>query len=58
MYEKMVNLWIRFKHDDEGVTLVEYGVAVAVAVGVGTFAATTLAPAITGAMQSAIAVMP
>ncbi|MEO8245139.1 MAG: hypothetical protein ABI832_22885 [bacterium] len=58
MYDKLLSLWIRFRHDDEGVTLVEYGVAVAVAVGVGTYAALTLAPGITGAMGKAVAVMP
>ena len=35
MYDKLLTLWIRFRHDDEGVTLVEYGVAVALAVLVG-----------------------
>jgi pilus assembly protein Flp/PilA len=58
MFDKMLSLWIRFRHDDEGVTLVEYGVAVAVAVGVGTFAVLTLVPGITGAMGAAVAVMP
>ena len=58
MYDRLLNLWIRLRHDDEGVTLVEYGVAVAVAVGVGAFATLTLVPGITGAMQAAMNVMP
>ena len=58
MYDKLLSLWIRLRHDDEGVTLVEYGVAVAVAVGVGAFATLTLVPGITGAMTAAIAEMP
>ena len=58
MYDKILRFWIRFHHDDEGVTLVEYGVAVAVAVGVGDFAVGTLVPGITGAMSAALAVMP
>ena len=58
MYDKLLKLWVRFRHCDEGVTLVEYGVAVAVAVGVGLFAATTLVPGITGAMQQAADSMP
>ena len=58
MYDKLLSLWIRFRHDDEGVTLVEYGVAVAVAVGVGAFAVSTLVPGITAAMAKAVTVMP
>ena len=58
MYDKLLSLWISFSHDDEGVTLVEYGVAVAVAVGVGAFALSTLVPGITGAMSAAVGIMP
>ena len=36
MRDALLKLIIRFRHDDEGVTLVEYGVAVALAVFVGT----------------------
>jgi pilus assembly protein Flp/PilA len=35
MNDKLLTLWIRFRHDDEGVTLVEYGIAVGLAVMVG-----------------------
>ena len=58
MYDKLLSLWIRFQHDDEGVTLVEYGVAVSVAVGVGAYAVLYLVPGITGAFDAATAVMP
>ena len=58
MYDKLLALWIRLRHNDEGVTLVEYGVAVAVAVGVGAYAASVLVPGIDGAMDAAVAVMP
>lgn len=58
MYDKLLSLWIRLRHDDEGVTLVEYGVAVAVAVGVGAYATATLVPGITGAMAKAVLAMP
>ena len=58
MYDKLLSLWIRFQHDDEGVTLVEYGVAVAVAVGVGAFAVLNLVPNINGAMTAAGNIMP
>ena len=58
MYDKLLNLWIRLRHDDEGVTLVEYGVAVALAVAVGTGALLALSGNITAAMNAAGAVMP
>ena len=58
MYDKLLNLMIRFRHDDEGVTLVEYGVAVALAVVVGTLALTALGTDITQAMGAAGARMP
>ena len=58
MYDKLLSLWIRFRHDDEGVTLVEYGVAVALAVLVGTGALLALSGDITVAMGKAGAVMP
>ena len=58
MYDKLLSLWIRFRHDDEGVTLVEYGIAVAVAVGVGAFAMGSLVPNITDAMLASGNAMP
>ncbi len=58
MYDKLLNLMIRFRRDDEGVTLVEYGVAVALAVAVGTLALTALGGDITVAMGAAGALMP
>ena len=58
MYDKLLNLMIRFRHDDEGVTLVEYGVAVALAVAVGTLALTALGDNITVAMGLAGGAMP
>ena len=53
MYDKLMTLWIRFRHDDEGVTLVEYGVAVALAITVGTVALIALSGNITAAMNAA-----
>lgn len=58
MYNKLLNVWVQFRHNDEGVTLVEYGVAVALAVAVGTVALVALAGNITAAMNAAGAVMP
>ena len=57
MYNKLLNIWVQFRHNDEGVTLVEYGVAVALAVAVGTVALIALAGNITAAMNAAGAVM-
>ena len=53
MYDKFLNLWVRFRHNDEGVTLVEYGVAVALAITVGTVALIALSGNITAAMNAA-----
>lgn len=58
MRNALLKLWVRFRHDDAGVTLVEYGVAVALAVAVGTGALTLLGADITGAMGTAGALMP
>ena len=58
MYDKLMTLWIRFRDDDEGVTLVEYGVAVALAITVGTVAMLALAGNISAAMDAAGALMP
>ena len=58
MYDKLMTLWIRFRDDDDGVTLVEYGVAVALAITVGTVAMIALAGNISAAMDAAGALMP
>lgn len=58
MRDLLLKKWIQFRHCDEGVTLVEYGVAVALAVFVGTGALALLGADITGAMAAAGAVMP
>ncbi|WP_114284098.1 hypothetical protein [Candidatus Halocynthiibacter alkanivorans] len=49
---------IRMRHNDDGVTLVEYGIAVALAVVLGTGALALLAGEIGGAMGAAGAEMP
>ncbi len=58
MRDYLLKEWIRFQHCDEGVTLVEYGIAIALAVGLGTLALTTLAGEISGAMVAAGNEMP
>jgi pilus assembly protein Flp/PilA len=58
MRDFLLREWIRFRHCDEGVTLVEYGVAVALAVAVGIGALTALGGDVTAAMGAAGAAMP
>lgn len=58
MRDLLLNLWIRFRHNDEGVTLVEYGVAVAFAIAAGGIVVATLKPEFQDAMTAAGAAMP
>jgi pilus assembly protein Flp/PilA len=58
MYNALLKTFIRFRHNDEGVTLVEYGVAVALAVAVGIGALTVLGTNVSDAMGAAGARMP
>ena len=58
MKDALLKLFIRFRHDDSGVTLVEYGIAIALAVGLGTAALTTLSGEIGTAMGAAGTAMP
>ncbi|MEO1951791.1 hypothetical protein [Thioclava sp.] len=48
----------RLKNDEEGVTVVEYGIALAVALGVAATAYTSLSTNINEAMTAAGAAMP
>ena len=47
----------RFRREDDGATLVEYGIAITLAVTVGTFMLGTLGTAITGEMGEATCIM-
>lgn len=58
MKDALLKLIIRFRHDDSGVTLVEYGIAIALAVGLGTAALATLSGEIGTAMGAAGTAMP
>ena len=58
MKDKLLKLYINFRHDDRGVTLVEYGIAIALAVFLGTGALALLSGNISGAMGAAGAAMP
>ncbi|MDH5529832.1 MAG: hypothetical protein OEY05_07320 [Paracoccaceae bacterium] len=58
MYDFILKKWVQFRHCDEGVTLVEYGVAVAVAVLVGATFGTGIVAEISGALTAAGNAMP
>ena len=55
---KLANLFGRFRRDDRGVTLVEYGIAISLAVGLGAAALTTLGDEIGVALDAAGEEMP
>lgn len=58
MRELLLKEWIRFRHCDDGATLVEYGIAIALAVTLGAGALTLLAGEIGVAMGAAGTQMP
>lgn len=58
MRDYLLGQWIRFRHCDEGVTLVEYGIAIALAVAVGTGALLALGAQINTSLGVAGAAMP
>ena len=53
MYDKLLKEWIRFRHCDDGATLVEYGVALGLAIALGVGALTTLGTEVGGSMTAA-----
>jgi len=57
MKDMFLSTWIRLRHSDEGATLVEYGIAITLAVGVGTVALLALSNAISANMGDATAIM-
>lgn len=50
MLSKLTSLFARFSRDEKGVTLVEYGIALILAIAVGTTALTELGGAVSGKM--------
>ena len=58
MRDMFLKTFIRLRHNDEGVTLVEYGIAIALAATLGTAALSLLAGEIGTAMGSAGTLMP
>ncbi len=55
MKTQMMNMLSRFKRDEDGATLVEYGIALTIAIGVGVTALTTLSTDVSGQFTSASA---
>lgn len=58
MRDTFLKTWIRFRHCDKGVTLVEYGIAIALAITLGTAALAALATSVGTSMGNAGALMP
>lgn len=58
MREALLKLYTSLRNDERGVTLVEYGIAIALAVALGTAALETLGDDISDAMSNAGAEMP
>ncbi len=58
MKDQILSLMIRLRHCDEGATLVEYGIALGLAVTLGAGALVTLASDVGGTMTAAGAAMP
>lgn len=58
MRDTLLKTWLRFRHCDEGVTLVEYGIALSLAIVVGTSALALLGADVTAYMAKAGALMP
>ena len=58
MTSYLTKLFIRLRYDERGVTLVEYGIAIALSVGLGTLALTNLGTEIGNAMTAAGNEMP
>ena len=57
MKDMFLSTWIRLRHSDEGATLVEYGIAITLAVAVGGLALSGLSLAIQGNMTDAATAM-
>ena len=53
MLSKLTSLFARFSRDEKGVTLVEYGIALILAIAVGTTALSTLGDAVSDKMDEA-----
>ena len=58
MRDVLLKKWIQFRHCDEGVTLIEYGIALLLAVTFGVAGMTVLGTQFGVTMQNAATAMP
>jgi len=58
MYDKLLNEWVRFRHCEDGATLVEYGIALGLAITLGAGALALLAGEVGGSMTAAGTALP
>ena len=58
MNDYLLKKWIDFRHCDEGVTLVEYGIAITLAVAVGLGGLAALGLGINNSLGAATGIMP
>lgn len=58
MYNAFLAAMIHLRHTDEGATLVEYGIALGLAIALGAGALATLATDVGGAMEAASDALP
>ena len=58
MYDRFLKLMIHLRHDEEGATLVEYGIALGLAITLGAGALATLAGNVGGSMSAAGTALP
>lgn len=58
MYDLVLKTMIRLKHDDDGATLVEYGIALGLAIALGAGAMTALGTGVSGSFSSAAGSLP
>jgi len=58
MYNALLSTMIRLRHDDEGATLVEYGIALGLAIALGGGALAVLAGDVGATMGSASSALP
>jgi Flp pilus assembly pilin Flp len=58
MYDKLLTQFIRLRHCDDGATLVEYGIALGLAITLGAGALALLAGEVGGSMTAAGTALP
>lgn len=58
MYDTILKTFIRLRHSDEGATLVEYGIALSLAITLGTAALVALSGEVGASMTAAGTALP